>query len=152
MTLRIEPLFDDDIDPLLEAGIAPEPEGPGALLGDPAHIEDRLLADFDAFLAGRGVLPALRRRGCALLLEALEQVGDAESGWERLSLTACVAAVVGDRPSPFIARLWSQLAQELVAWLGRSGRLSASARRRLLHGLPPRPIRPAQASAARLAA
>ena len=63
------------------------------------HIEDRLLAEFESFLSGRGRSPARRASAAReLLLEALERVGDAESGWGRLSLAACALPRTGRDP------------------------------------------------------
>lgn len=87
-----------------------------------AHLEDRLLAEFDTYQLRRGASRAQRGAGRDLLLEALERVGDAENGWHRLSLAQCAAPRAG---------------HALVLWLAATGRLAVHVRRRLLRQLQP---------------
>ncbi len=86
------------------------------------HLEDRLLAEFDAFQRRRGASRARRVSGRELLLEALERVVDPENGWHGLSLAGCAVPRAG---------------QDLVYWLAGTGRLAVHVRRRLLRELQP---------------
>ena len=86
------------------------------------HLEDRLLAEFDSFQKRRGATRVQRACARELLLDALERVVDAESGWDRLSLAGCTLPRAG---------------HDLVLWLAGTGRLAVHVRRRLLRQLQP---------------
>ena len=105
MALHIEPFIADDND----------------------HLEDRMLGEFDSFLSRRGACCERRVRGRALLLEALEQIGDAEEGWGRLSLVGCAPTLSSE----------ASVGYELVLWLAATARLTVRTCRRLLRQLEP---------------
>lgn len=96
------------------------------------HAEDAFLADFARWLGARGANAAERRGGIDLAREALDLLGDPEGAWQALPIERWLQAA--DR-SPRVSSHACELARELVAFLGDSGRLSLHGQRLLARRL-----------------